>query len=166
MTQNKNGRINIRACFRTGKRVHMHLMMYGGAELELHSFLTLALDGVGSQLRSSSAVPKEGLPVPWVAPGRFVKEKNFLPLSWIEPRFLDCTAHTAVTLPTISCCLITIKYVDISNLNVSWMRYDTARKERCLWNRYVILKGMTFHWLNPSGSTAAFGSTTHPLTEV
>jgi hypothetical protein len=121
---------------------------------------------VGSQLHSSSALPREGLPVLWVAPGRFVKEKNFLPMSGIEPRLLDCTAHTAVTLLTISRCLITIKYADTSNLNVTWMRYDTARKKRCLWNRSVILKGMTFHWLNPSGRTVALGSTTHPLTEV
>jgi len=92
--------------------------------------------------------PKEWLPVQWVATGRFVKEKNFLPLSGIEPRPLNCTAHTAVTILTISCCLITIKCVYISNLNVRWMRYDTARKMRCLWNRVVILKKMTFHWLN------------------
>jgi hypothetical protein len=36
---------------------------YGGAKVYLHSFLTLALDGVSSQLQAQAAVPLQRKPL-------------------------------------------------------------------------------------------------------
>jgi hypothetical protein len=71
----------------------------------LHLFLTSALDGGKVELHAPAALSYRtalstitGYEAGWV-PKRCGEETNFLPLSGIEPRFIDCPARCLVALP-------------------------------------------------------------------